>query len=140
VMSTDLASVQMKRWIQNRAVLLGDAAHAFEPHTGLGASMAMEDAYVLANEIALVTSQYPLTTALNNYQRLRQQRVAVAQRLNWKIRTFAFIRTKTMRSIANFLIPPMPQSLFTHSYFKLFDETEAKCNLVAKCQFVAKQA
>jgi 2-polyprenyl-6-methoxyphenol hydroxylase-like FAD-dependent oxidoreductase len=144
VMSTDLASVRMKRWIHNRAILLGDAAHAFEPHTGLGASMAMEDAYVLANEIALVSSGYPIAEALNNYQRMRQQRVAIAQRLNWKIRTFAFIRTGMMRSIANLLIPHMPENLFTRSYFKLFDQTELTCGKagtqrVSDSQFVAKQ-
>jgi 2-polyprenyl-6-methoxyphenol hydroxylase-like FAD-dependent oxidoreductase len=124
VMSTDLAVVRIKRWVKGRVVLLGDAAHAFEPHTGLGASMAMEDAYVLANEVALASRTYPLEQALRNYETIRQERVAVALHLNWKIRTFAFIRSKPMRSIVNLLIPRMPENLFTKSYFKLFDRSE----------------
>jgi 2-polyprenyl-6-methoxyphenol hydroxylase-like FAD-dependent oxidoreductase len=124
VMSTDLATVGMKRWVKGNVVLLGDAAHAFEPHTGLGASMAMEDAYVLAEKIARVSSDYPLALALRNYEMLRKQRVAIAQRLNWKIHTFAFIRSPWARSIANLVIPCMPQQPFTRSYFDLFDEDD----------------
>jgi 2-polyprenyl-6-methoxyphenol hydroxylase-like FAD-dependent oxidoreductase len=35
-------------WHRGRAVVLGDAAHAVSPSAGQGASMAMEDAIVLA--------------------------------------------------------------------------------------------
>ncbi|MBN8938337.1 MAG: FAD-dependent monooxygenase [Rhizobiales bacterium] len=42
----DIAS--LPRWCQGRAVLVGDAAHAVAPHSGQGASMALEDAITLA--------------------------------------------------------------------------------------------
>jgi FAD-dependent urate hydroxylase len=143
VMSTDLASVRMKSWVKANVALLGDAAHAFEPHTGLGASMAMEDAYVLATEIWRVSSDYSLPKALNNYQTLRKPRVAIAQRLNWKIRTFAFLRSHWARSIANFLIPCVPQHPFTRSYFDLFDQNgvldrQAGKNIRPQCHSVAE--
>jgi 2-polyprenyl-6-methoxyphenol hydroxylase-like FAD-dependent oxidoreductase len=35
-------------WSAGRTVLIGDAAHAVAPHSGQGASMALEDAQVLA--------------------------------------------------------------------------------------------
>lgn len=38
----------LERWSVGRVVLIGDAAHAVAPHSGQGASMAMEDAMVLA--------------------------------------------------------------------------------------------
>lgn len=38
----------LPRWSAGRVVLIGDAAHAVAPHSGQGASMAMEDAMVLA--------------------------------------------------------------------------------------------
>ena len=38
----------LPRWHDDRVVLLGDAAHAVSPHAGQGASMAIEDAVVLA--------------------------------------------------------------------------------------------
>ncbi len=39
-------------WHEGRIVLLGDAVHATTPHLGQGAGMAIEDAIVLAEEIA----------------------------------------------------------------------------------------
>jgi 2-polyprenyl-6-methoxyphenol hydroxylase-like FAD-dependent oxidoreductase len=39
-------------WHRGRVVLIGDAAHATSPHVGQGAAMAMEDALVLADELA----------------------------------------------------------------------------------------
>lgn len=38
----------MTEWSKGRVVLVGDAAHAMGPHTGQGASMAMEDSVTLA--------------------------------------------------------------------------------------------
>ena len=39
-------------WHEGRVVLLGDAVHATTPHLGQGAGMAVEDAIVLAEELA----------------------------------------------------------------------------------------
>jgi len=39
-------------WHRGRVVLLGDAVHASTPHLGQGAGMAIEDAIVLAEELA----------------------------------------------------------------------------------------
>lgn len=39
-------------WYRGRVVLIGDAAHAMTPHLGQGAGMAVEDAVVLAEELA----------------------------------------------------------------------------------------
>jgi 2-polyprenyl-6-methoxyphenol hydroxylase-like FAD-dependent oxidoreductase len=38
-------------WFRGRVVIGGDAAHAFPPHLTQGAAMAVEDGYVLAQEI-----------------------------------------------------------------------------------------
>ena len=43
-------------WTKGRVVLLGDAAHATTPHLGSGAGAAVEDAIVLAEELARATS------------------------------------------------------------------------------------
>lgn len=39
-------------WYKGRVVLIGDAAHSATPHLGQGAAMAVEDAVVLAEELA----------------------------------------------------------------------------------------
>jgi 2-polyprenyl-6-methoxyphenol hydroxylase-like FAD-dependent oxidoreductase len=41
-----------KPWYRGRVVLIGDAAHATSPHVGQGAAQAIEDAVVLAEELA----------------------------------------------------------------------------------------
>ncbi|KAH0838494.1 FAD/NAD(P)-binding domain-containing protein [Lanmaoa asiatica] len=40
---------KLKRWHSRRTVLIGDAAHAMPPHSGQGASQALEDAGYLAH-------------------------------------------------------------------------------------------
>ncbi|MFJ8630420.1 FAD-dependent oxidoreductase [Streptomyces sp. NPDC093568] len=59
-------------WRSGRTLLIGDAAHAASPATGQGASMALEDAVVLAKSLR----DAPDTdTALALYERLRRPRV-----------------------------------------------------------------
>jgi 2-polyprenyl-6-methoxyphenol hydroxylase-like FAD-dependent oxidoreductase len=43
----------LPRWYSGRAVLIGDAAHAVSPHSGQGASLALEDAMYLAKMLRL---------------------------------------------------------------------------------------
>ncbi|MFF8352039.1 FAD-dependent oxidoreductase [Streptomyces chartreusis] len=59
-------------WRSGRTLLIGDAAHAASPATGQGASMALEDAVVLAKSLR----DAPDTdTALSLYETLRRPRV-----------------------------------------------------------------
>ncbi|NGO70049.1 FAD-dependent oxidoreductase [Streptomyces boncukensis] len=60
------------RWRGRRTVLIGDAAHAASPATGQGASMAMEDAVILAK--ALRDAQ-GAPEGLARYERHRRPRV-----------------------------------------------------------------
>ncbi|RVT39134.1 FAD-dependent oxidoreductase [Sphingobium algorifonticola] len=53
-------------WHKGRVVLLGDAVHATTPHLGQGAGMAIEDALVLAAELARADSIEPALTAYRN--------------------------------------------------------------------------
>jgi 2-polyprenyl-6-methoxyphenol hydroxylase-like FAD-dependent oxidoreductase len=61
----------LPRWHEDRVVLLGDAAHAVSPHAGQGASLAIEDAVVLA---ACLKARPSLEQAFASYQHLRQAR------------------------------------------------------------------
>ncbi|WP_296746251.1 NAD(P)/FAD-dependent oxidoreductase [Mesorhizobium sp.] len=62
----------LPRWHDSSTVLLGDAAHAVSPHAGQGASMAIEDAVVLA--ACLDAAPLP-QQAFAAFQSLRQERV-----------------------------------------------------------------
>ncbi|MET0532459.1 MAG: FAD-dependent monooxygenase [Microvirga sp.] len=49
---SELVRLRLDRWHSNRVVLIGDAAHAAPPSMAQGAGLAIEDALVLADELA----------------------------------------------------------------------------------------
>ena len=59
------------RWHRGPMVLVGDAAHAASPAAGQGASMALEDAVVLAKCLR----DLPRDAAFAAYERIRRERV-----------------------------------------------------------------
>jgi len=61
----------LSTWYTCRVVLLGDAAHAVAPHAGQGASMALEDAVVLA---ACLREETTPLAAFVRFERLRKER------------------------------------------------------------------
>lgn len=69
-------------WHRGRVVLIGDAAHAMSAHVAQGAAMAIEDAVVLADELATKAS---VADALEGYMARRYERckalVEIAQEL-----------------------------------------------------------
>jgi 2-polyprenyl-6-methoxyphenol hydroxylase-like FAD-dependent oxidoreductase len=63
---------KLPSWHKGRIVLIGDAAHAVGPHAGQGASMAIEDALVLA---ACLDAETSYAAAFRRYEALRRPRV-----------------------------------------------------------------
>ncbi|MDQ4114289.1 MAG: FAD-dependent monooxygenase [Actinomycetota bacterium] len=66
-------------WVDGRVALLGDACHAMLPYQAQGASQAMEDAAVLAEELGIVTS-HDVPTALLRYTARRAKHAGLVQR------------------------------------------------------------
>ncbi|HEX6384746.1 MAG TPA: FAD-dependent monooxygenase [Anaerolineae bacterium] len=62
----------LPRWHSGPVCLVGDAAHATSPHIGQGASLALEDAAVLARCLRDIPE---LEQAFSTYQDRRQERV-----------------------------------------------------------------
>lgn len=63
-------------WGAGRVVLIGDAAHSMAPNLGIGGSMAIEDAIVLADELANTDD---LDVAIKRFIARRQPRIAFVQ-------------------------------------------------------------
>ncbi|MCH1569480.1 MAG: FAD-dependent monooxygenase [Alphaproteobacteria bacterium] len=66
----------LKSWVDGRVALLGDAAHPMLPFMAQGAAMAVEDAFVLAHQLA---SEQSVSNALQSYQQARFARTAKVQ-------------------------------------------------------------
>ncbi|KAG5974343.1 hypothetical protein E4U55_008232 [Claviceps digitariae] len=60
-------------WHRGRCVLVGDAAHAMQPHAGQGVSQAMEDVFLLSRLLQDPTR--PLRDVFAAYERIRRPRV-----------------------------------------------------------------
>lgn len=82
IITTEIEELGLERWAQGRAVLLGDAVHAMTPNIGQGAGMAMEDAAVLAEEVA---SSSDIQISLGNYVRRRKPRVETVMRISREV-------------------------------------------------------
>ena len=86
IITTEIEELWMDDWVRisatNRSVLLGDAAHALTPNIGQGAGMAMEDAAVLAEELA---SGAEIEHALGNYAKRRKPRVETVMRISRQV-------------------------------------------------------
>ncbi|MEV7339972.1 FAD-dependent oxidoreductase [Streptomyces sp. NPDC093544] len=68
----------VRRWVNGRIALLGDAAHSFSPATTQGGAMAIEDSAVLAEEI---TRSGVAPRALADYEARRTPRIRDFTRL-----------------------------------------------------------
>lgn len=73
-----LSQVRLPHWSSGRVVLLGDAAWCATPISGMGASLALTGAYLLAGEIA---SAADLSDAFAGYESAMRPMVDRAQKL-----------------------------------------------------------
>ena len=95
---------QIDRWTRGRIALIGDAAHPIMPYLAQGGVMALEDALVLADCIALLPED--IASALARFEaqrRARVDRVRRASALNGRLYhlglPFASMRDAVLRSM-----------------------------------------
>jgi 2-polyprenyl-6-methoxyphenol hydroxylase-like FAD-dependent oxidoreductase len=74
-----LSQVKMDRWSKGRVVLLGDSASCASPMSGMGTSIAVAGAYVLAGELKETNGDY--TRAFANYEQTMRGFVREAQKM-----------------------------------------------------------
>lgn len=86
IITTEVEEIRYETWVRERVALLGDAAHALTPNIGQGAGMAMEDAAVLAQELAAARDgRQSLSEALARYAARRKPRVADVMRISREV-------------------------------------------------------
>lgn len=74
-----ISQIKMDRWSTGRIALLGDAAHCASPLSGMGTSMAVIGAYILAGELKKADGDY--TTAFQCYESTMRDFVTRGQKL-----------------------------------------------------------
>lgn len=63
------------KWFRGRCLLLGDAAHAMQPHAGQGVSMAMEDVFLLSRLLKNEGAEKSLREVFEKFDHVRRPRV-----------------------------------------------------------------
>eukprot|EP01036_Dinobryon_divergens_P026799 gene26799-35486_t len=72
----------LKSWSKGHVTMLGDAVHPMMPNLGQGGCQAIEDAYVLTEQLCDVTEKSQIPSALQGYYQQRIVRSAVVQGLS----------------------------------------------------------
>lgn len=76
-----IQQIRMTTWSQSRIVCLGDAAYAPTPLTGMGTSLAIIGAYMLAGELSKVTDTHDPAKALKAFESIFRPHVEEVQQM-----------------------------------------------------------
>jgi 2-polyprenyl-6-methoxyphenol hydroxylase-like FAD-dependent oxidoreductase len=110
--------VELDRWHQGRGVVIGDAAHAALPSMAQGASMAIEDAVVLARQLEDADS---VESALLAFESRRRPRTGQVQRRSSEYTQDNLRRGITTQQRAIFL-GAQPTHVLAQRWQRLIDE------------------
>ncbi|HEX2190869.1 MAG TPA: FAD-dependent monooxygenase [Longimicrobiaceae bacterium] len=99
---------RLRSWHRGRVVLLGDAAHATTPNLGQGGAQAMEDAWVLAEQLA---SRPDPEAAFAAYQRIREPKARMVVDRSRVLGRIAHLRNPLARGLRNSLLRLTPASV-----------------------------
>jgi 2-polyprenyl-6-methoxyphenol hydroxylase-like FAD-dependent oxidoreductase len=113
-----VAQVHLPRWSRGRVVLVGDAGYSPSPLTGLGTSLALVGAYVLAGELAAAGGDHRV--AFPRYEQVLRPYVTQAQQLppggvnGFAPRSRLAIRAQaaTMRAMTRWPVRPLLERQF----------------------------
>lgn len=96
----DFHDCRSERLIDGNVVLIGDAADGFLPTAGIGASMAMDSASALADEL-LRCDPDQLDYALTLYEKRQHERVISAQNTSRTLGNIMFVKNPVLSWLRN---------------------------------------
>lgn len=118
IIRTDISDLSpLKDWKQGCVGLIGDAAHATTPNLGQGGAQAVEDAGVLAEEIA---NHGPTERALQSFVERRRKKAQWIVDTSWAYRVFCHQKSSFGRSLRNILFWLMPESVARRQLHKIY--------------------
>jgi 2-polyprenyl-6-methoxyphenol hydroxylase-like FAD-dependent oxidoreductase len=118
IIRTDLYDFEpMQPWHLGRVVLVGDAAHATTPNLGQGGAQAIEDAWVLADQLS--RSDDPVK-AFVAYEAIRREKAAFVVNRSRQIGRMVHISNPVGRAVRNFVLRVTPASAARRQMERLF--------------------
>ncbi|KAJ5654888.1 hypothetical protein N7490_001891 [Penicillium lividum] len=106
----------LDKWVLDKLVILGDAAHAMLPYMSQGAAMAVEDGLALSRSLSKISSKDQLAESMSVFEKVRMQRAGQMQEaslLNSHLWHFADGPLQEARDEA--MIPEVKGLPFSHS-------------------------
>jgi 2-polyprenyl-6-methoxyphenol hydroxylase-like FAD-dependent oxidoreductase len=100
----------LRSYVNGRAVLIGDAAHAMTPDLGQGGATALEDAVELADAL-----NGDITQGLRTYDHRRRSRTQTIARQSATFGTYAQASGPLTVPLRNLTTRLLPQPLFRHT-------------------------
>ena len=92
-----IQQIKMSKWSNSRVVCLGDAAYAPTPLTGMGTSLAITGAYVLAGELSKLDHDEHPSKALEAYESIFRPFVEETQKIPFFVPAIAHPETAWKR-------------------------------------------
>ncbi|ANN17798.1 FAD-binding monooxygenase [Amycolatopsis orientalis] len=109
-----IGQMHLKHWSRGRIAAVGDAAYCASPLSGMGTSLALVGAYVLAGELSRHTDHHD---AFHAYETIMRPYVAQAQKVPWIAPRLASPKTRTgirlLNTIASLATNPKISRLAT---------------------------
>ncbi len=120
LMYNGLEDIRLPAWYSGRVALVGDAAHGMTPNLTQGASLAMEDAYVLATALRHADS---IEAAFAWYFNCRRRRVLAIQKKSWWLGKVAQLASPWLCSLRDRCWKWIPDKWLQGDLEKLLVET-----------------
>ncbi len=117
IIRTDLFDFKpIPKWIDKRVALIGDAAHATTPNLGQGACQAIEDAYVIAQQLS---SNNDIETSFINFQQKRIKKATFITNTSWQVAQITNTSGLT-KSIVKGILRMTPNSINERQLDKIY--------------------
>jgi 2-polyprenyl-6-methoxyphenol hydroxylase-like FAD-dependent oxidoreductase len=116
----ELADLLAPRWHMGRIALVGDCAATVLPTAGVGASLAMESAAVLADELSRTSARY-LPGALRFYEDRRRKRVERLQNASRQMIRLSMVRWPMLAAVRDAALRRMPESIVAGDVAQLLE-------------------
>ncbi|KAF2723700.1 FAD/NAD(P)-binding domain-containing protein [Polychaeton citri CBS 116435] len=116
-----LQQIKMSKWSNSRVVCIGDAAHAPTPLTGMGTSLAVIGAYILAGELSKLKEGEHPARALETYDSTFRPFVEKIQNLPFFVPAIAHPGTAWKRWLLQSLVWVISKAVAIPWVARIFD-------------------